>query len=56
MTPWQVLRSEILFKQVKANFSSVAWPGEIDIAPETLWLDSVPIQVATPAHELARFE
>lgn len=50
MKPWHVLRSEILFKQVKADFSSVTWPGEIDVAPETLWLDSVPIQAAASVH------
>ncbi|TAG25957.1 MAG: DUF2442 domain-containing protein [Burkholderiales bacterium] len=50
MKPWLALRSEILFKQVKADSDTVIWPGELDIAPETLWLDSVPLSVAAPAH------
>lgn len=43
MKPWHVLRSEPLFKQAKADFNTVTWPGGLDIAPETLWIDSVAI-------------
>ena len=41
LSPWRALRSKTRFAQVRADFNTVTWPGEIDIAPETLWLDSV---------------
>ena len=31
------------FSQVKIAFGTVQWPHEQDISPETLYLDSVPI-------------
>ena len=46
LKPWKVLRSKTLFDQVRADFNTVTWPGEIDIAPETLLLDSVVVSAA----------
>ncbi len=35
------LRNPALFAQAQIAHRTVVWPGDIDIAPETLWLDSV---------------
>lgn len=37
------LRNNALFNQVTVELGSVAWPGDLDIAPETLWEDCKPI-------------
>lgn len=37
--PFQALQDKELFNQVKNQFGTVAWPNEIDIAPETLYID-----------------
>jgi hypothetical protein len=39
------LKNENLFKQVKVSFDTIEWPGEIDIDPETLYEDGLPIGV-----------
>jgi Protein of unknown function (DUF2442) len=41
MKPWNKVASLPLFTQVKVAYGTVVWPGEIDVAPETLMLDSV---------------
>lgn len=33
------LKDVALFRQVAVELGSVAWPGGLDIAPETLWED-----------------
>lgn len=39
--PWNRISALSLFTQVKVAYGTVMWPGDIDIAPETLLLDSV---------------
>ena len=42
MKPWSRIAAPALFDKVRVDYGTVVWPGEIDIAPETLLLDSVP--------------
>ena len=42
MKPWSRIAAAALFNKVRVDYGTVVWPGEIDIAPETLLLDSVP--------------
>lgn len=41
MRPWNRIASAQLFHRAKVAYGTVIWPGEIDIAPETLYDDSV---------------
>lgn len=43
MKPWSRIASVGLFERVRVGYGTVVWPGEIDIAPETLYFDSIPI-------------
>jgi hypothetical protein len=43
MRPWSRIASEQLFHRAVVAYGTVIWPGEIDIAPETLYDDSVPL-------------
>ncbi|MGZ8158665.1 MAG: DUF2442 domain-containing protein [Methylobacter sp.] len=44
MKPWNRITSIRLFEQIHINYGTVTWAGgEIDIAPETLYDESVPI-------------
>ena len=40
MKPWKRVASVGLFERVRVDYGTVVWPGEIDIAPETLREDS----------------
>jgi hypothetical protein len=40
--PWIRIANPQIFEQARAEYGTVVWPGEIDIAPETLYDDSVP--------------
>ena len=43
MKPWNRIANPELFAWVRVDYGTVVWPGEIDIAPETLYDDSMPI-------------
>lgn len=43
MKPWNRIATPSMFSRVKTAHGTVSWPGEIDIAPETLYADSVPL-------------
>jgi hypothetical protein len=43
MKPWNRIATPAIFSRARVEYGTVVWPGEIDVAPETLYLDSVPI-------------
>jgi Protein of unknown function (DUF2442) len=43
MKPWSRIAAPALFMKAHVDYGTVVWPGEIDMAPETLLLDSVPM-------------
>ena len=44
VTPWNRIADAHLFERVRVEYGTVIWPGEIDVAPETLYDDSVLIE------------
>ncbi len=45
MKPWNRIANPSIFERVRVDYGTVVWPGEIDIAPETLYDDSVPLEL-----------
>ena len=43
MGVFQQLKDQSLFEKAYVAFDTVCWPGEIDIAPETLYCLSTPV-------------
>lgn len=41
--PWIRIADPEIFKMARAEYGTVVWPGEIDIAPETLYDESTPL-------------
>ena len=42
LKPWDRVANPAVFSRVRADYGTVVWPGEIDVAPETLYDDSIP--------------
>ncbi len=43
LKPWNRIAQSQVFGCVHVDYGTVVWPGGIDIAPETLYDDSVPV-------------
>lgn len=41
--PFEGLAVPARFAEARVNYGTVVWPGEIDVAPETLYARSVPV-------------
>lgn len=49
MKPWNRIAAPAVFARARVDYGTVVWPGEIDVAPKTLYLDSVPAPVLVAA-------
>jgi uncharacterized protein DUF2442 len=43
-TVFRRLENAVFFSLARVDYGTVTWPGEIDIAPETLYYCSIPIE------------
>lgn len=48
---FQLLQDESLFQQAHVDLGTVCWPGNIDIAPETLHAKGVPLDLTYVLHQ-----
>jgi len=46
--PFDRLKDPSLFSRATIDYGTVVWPGNIDVAPETLYLESKPAVIAVP--------
>lgn len=49
MKPWNRIAALAIFARAGVAYGTVVWPGGIDVAPETLYLDSVRLPDAVAA-------
>lgn len=50
--PFDRLKETTSFYGAHVNYGTVCWPGELDIAPETLYDNSVPMADASTINDL----
>lgn len=43
MKPWDRIASPAVFDLVRVDYGTVVWPGDVDISPETLYDQSIPL-------------
>jgi len=43
LKPWNRIANLHIFERARVDYGTVVWPGEIDIAPETLYDESISI-------------
>lgn len=43
LKPWNRIAAPALFELARVDYGTVVWPGGIDVAPETLYDDSAPL-------------
>jgi hypothetical protein len=51
LKPYKKLKGSPLFRLAKVEYGTVVWPGEIDIAPETLYIESSSYQNRTSSEK-----
>lgn len=44
LKPWNRISKLPLFERARVDYGTVVWPGEIDIAPETLYDGPIPLR------------
>lgn len=47
MKPWNRLLGNALYERVRLDYGTLVWGESIDIAPETLYLDSINLSQAS---------